>query len=107
MHDMEFRGSLPSMIGSLTALRALSLTRMFITGTIPTQIGLLTNLRMFSLVRVCPRMIAVSSFVSYYPSRICLHTFFCPMQFGSSGLRGSLPTEIGALSSLSMCCCTS
>ncbi|CAB9526560.1 LRR receptor-like serine threonine-protein kinase [Seminavis robusta] len=121
--DTPIRGTIPTTLGNLTALQELSASRVRLSGTIPTEIGLLQNLEILYM----PQSNALdSNLTGNLPEELWTITtlkqiemnyiglsFTIPgehlrslgsslqhINFGTTRLAGTLPTELGLLTSL-------
>jgi hypothetical protein len=92
-------GSIPSVIGLLTALTMLDLSRNpHLTGSIPTELGLLTDLLVLS--------IGFNSLKGPIPSHLGLLTQLQTMEVTGNQLISSIPSELGELTSLEFFLCS-
>lgn len=93
--DLEgnlLRGTLPTQIGRISALKSLKLGHNLIEGTLPSEIGFLTNLEILSLDEV--------SLTSQIPTEIGSCTKLREISFLQTLFTGFIPTQIGYLTKL-------
>ena len=86
------QGSIPTELGSLTALRYLRLNNNALTGSIPTELGNLSNLESLTLYG--------NALTGLIPTELGSLTALRYLSLGGNELTGSIPTELGNLSNL-------
>lgn len=92
----KIRGTIPTSIGTLQALRNFNLELQLFTGGIPSEIGFLSNLE---------EVVLYSNLFekSNLPTEIGALTSLTHLDIAKTGLTGSIPSEFGLLSSLDLC----
>jgi len=85
----NLRGSLPSVIGMLSALKRLDLDSNSITGTIPSEIGILSSLTRFDIDN--------NSITGTIPSEIGMLSSLTLFYLEDNSITGTIPTELCAL----------
>ena len=85
-------GSIPTQLGSLTALTSLDISYNQLSGAIPTQIGSLTALTALDL--------SANQLSGAIPSQLGSLAALTQLYLGSNQLSGAIPTQLGSLSSL-------
>jgi hypothetical protein len=110
MNSIRFNGALPTTIGQLSNLQYMYILSTSLQGTIPTSIGCLTKLTRFllaysSFTGMCQchvsLWIAVFSYITS-PYAHLKRSFSLYIMYICTCVPGSIPTTIGAMSSLSI-----
>ena len=86
------RGTLPTQLGALTALRFLNLARNMLSGSLPTQLAALTSLLNLHLL--------ANQLSGSLPTQLGVLTALNFLNLLENKLSGSLPTQLGALTAL-------
>ncbi|KAK3261455.1 hypothetical protein CYMTET_29639 [Cymbomonas tetramitiformis] len=89
-------GTLPTELGTLTALTTLSFDENSLSGTLPAELGSLTGLTSISVYQ--------NSFIGSLPAQLGDLTALKTMTLSSNCMTGMLPTELGSLTSLLNLC---
>ena len=88
----KLSGSIPTELGSLTALTILKLSRNKLSGTIPTELGSLTALTKLDLSH--------NKLSGSIPTELGSLTYLTILRLANNSLSGSIPTELGSLTAL-------